>query len=526
MTPIPLRLLRAVATLAAAASLLVVTAGPASAESSASGTSTATAEASPVGAPQLALVESVNAAGKVLQLGASDAQISSAPGATAPAVASISSMALADPAALKAQALRLYPVTGSARTFLIADQKDRVLIRTRNDQASFRYLQSADVSDSATDPYAQWELRDAGNGAVNIVNVQRDRDKNEAALDLYNWKTADGSEVQTYTLTSTAAVQQWRVHSLSPSVVAPSAVTVPGVAPTLPSALTGRYGWGRSVSLSPVTWSMPSAATWLTPGVVSVPGTAKGFFGEDVSFAASVAVGVLSDASDSSITTYAGATVKEVAMIAPATVSRRVGASGQTVTAPVRWDWSTITDASFAAPGTVKVSAASDLGFSATLVVTVTAAQQVNVLRQSGVHPDWGFKDGTTFALTDGNRTAVGFADWRSGGAANRITSNRVVFALDRPQQITGVNVYDIGGKQNIGTVRVQYRTMRGGWADLPSSTAWPVTNASADLRLEVTASRPVLATGLRVLVTDKSTSTWMTLSEIEAYGPRLAPTS
>ncbi|WP_279367475.1 RICIN domain-containing protein [Microbacterium testaceum] len=519
MTPTRSRLLRAAATLVAAASLL------ASAPPALAATETPVS-ASAVGAAQLVLVESVHASGKVLRIGAGDAQVSSAPGSTTPAVASISSMAQADPQTLSAQALRLYPVVGSARTFLIADQKDRVLTRSRNDQDAFRYLQTADVADSATDPYAQWELRDAGNGAVNLVNVQRDREGRESALDLYNWKTADGSEVQTYTLNASAAVQQWRVHALTPTVTSPSLVTTPGVLPTLPSSLSGRYGWGRTVTLSPITWALPAATTWLTPGMVSVTGTAKGFFGEDVALTASVAVGALSDAADSALTTYAGATVAEVAMRAPATVQRRIGDTGQTLTAPVRWDFTGVTDAAFSTPGTVKVPAVSGLGFSATLVVTVSAAQQVNVLRQSGVHPDWSFKDSTTFALTDGNRTATGFADWRSGGSANRVNPNRVTFYLDQPRQISSVNVYDIGGKQNIGSVTVQYRTTRGGWANLPSATAWPAANTSADLRLEVTASRPVLATGLRVLVKNKTSSTWMTLSEIEAFGPQLTPAS
>ena len=131
MTPTRSRLLRAAATLVAAASLL------ASAPPALAATETPVS-ASAVGAAQLVLVESVHASGKVLQIGAGDAQVSSAPGSTTPAVASISSMAQADPQTLSAQALRLYPVVGSARTFLIADQKDRVLIRSRNGQDTFR----------------------------------------------------------------------------------------------------------------------------------------------------------------------------------------------------------------------------------------------------------------------------------------------------------------------------------------------------------------------------------------------------
>ena len=85
-----------------------------------------------VGAPTLLLLESVNAAGKVLQIGDTNAQVSSAPGATDRAAAAIETMRTGNAASLKAQALRFFPVTGSANTYLIADQQDRVLVRSRN----------------------------------------------------------------------------------------------------------------------------------------------------------------------------------------------------------------------------------------------------------------------------------------------------------------------------------------------------------------------------------------------------------
>ena len=69
----------------------------------------------------------------------------------------------------------------------------------------------------------------------------------------------------------------------------------------------------------------------------------------------------------------------------------------------------------------------------------------------------------------------------------------------------------------------MQYRTLTSGWRDLPvEGTAWPYANTSADLSLEVD-SAPVLATGVRVIIRSKSTATWMSLSEVEVFGPAAA---
>jgi len=123
-------------------------------------------------------------------------------------------------------------------------------------------------------------------------------------------------------------------------------------------------------------------------------------------------------------------------------------------------------------------------------------------------------------------RTVPGFADWRSGGAANRVNPNTVSFYFDAPRQVTGAAVYDIGGTKNIGSVTVQYRTLTGGWRDLPAeSTTWPATNPTADLSLVVDGDT-VLATGVRVAIGNKSTATWMSLSEVEVYGPGTVPAS
>ncbi|MDF2554842.1 MAG: glycerophosphoryl diester phosphodiesterase [Microbacterium sp.] len=475
-----------------------------------------------VGEPVLHLIESVHAPGKVIELGNASAQPTLS--TREPAAAAVFSMGRT-PDAVRKQALALYPVTGATDTYVIAAADGRVLARRQNSSPDFRYLELRDttVDDAAADPYAQWTVT-AGTGGVSYIrNVQRDNGGGVAGLDLYNWATADASEVQTYTA-GTAAVQQWRLRTLAPTVASVTEVVEIGREPVLPTSLRATYSFGPRVDLAPIVWQRPAAEAWQTEGSVTVTGSASGYFGEPVPVTAEYTVGTLAADVAATMSAYAGVTVAELRMRAPATVERAVSGSDTTVTAPVRWDWSAVADADFAAAGTVTVPAASGLGFAATLTIDVRPAAQVNILRGAGVHADYTFKDGTAFALTDGVRDRTGFADWRSGGAANRVNPNTISFYLDEPRQITGASVFDIGGQNNIGGVTVQYRDIRGGWVDLPADgTSWPHTNTTPTLNLEVNGA-PVLATGVRVIVTNKSANTWMTLSEIEVRGPAAAP--
>lgn len=470
-----------------------------------------------VGEGQLRLIESSYAPGKVIELGNPAAQPTGPTGATYPAPAAV--FTISGVAALtEKQAVVLSPVTARADTYVISTQDGRVLSRRDNAASDFRYLQLTErtIDDAATDPYAQWTAVDAGNGEVFLHNVQRDAGGATAALDLYNWKTADASEVQTYTA-GTTAVQKWKIHPLTATVSADTVIIQPGAAPQLPTLLRAAYGWGTRFEMTTLTWNLPDDTVWNTDGTVTVTGTGIGYFGEQVPVEARYLVGSLSDGADTAYTTFAGVLVKELQMRAPRTVVRGVSGSEATVDAPVTWDWSRVTDADFAAPGTVTVPASAKSGFAANLVITVTPAAATNILRGTGVHHTVTHMDGSNFRLTDGVRGVSGFSDWRSGGAANRVNPNTITFFLDEPQQVTGAAVFDIAGKQNIGTVTVQYRTLTGGWTNLPG-TAWPVANPAPDLSLEVT-NEPVIATGVRVIITNKSASTWMTLSEIEVSG-------
>jgi hypothetical protein len=483
----------------------------------------AVTESDLVGTPDQFLIENVHAAGKVLEIGNERAQSSDST-STGIAAAAIFARATT-PAELAAQVVLAYPVTGAASTYVFANRDGEVLVRNENGSSFYRYLSvsAKSITEAATDPYAQWTVVNAGGGAVYLQNVQKDQNGFTPGLDMYNWKTDNGSEIQTYDA-GTAAVQKWILRSLAPEVATFSGRTETGVVPTPPASLSARYSWGAVSTVSSIAWDMPADEAWNVDGTVSLTGEGTGYFGETLAVSADYLVGSLGGAVDAAIRAYAGITVKELRMLAPARVDRTVSGSETTVSAPVTWDWSAVTDATAATAGTFTVPAASVTGFTANLVVTIVATERINIARTAGVHFGALFGDGA--ALADGNRDRLGFSDWRSGGAANRVNPNRVWYNFDQPRQITGAGVFDLGtdSKRNIGTVTVQYRNLTGGWVDLPATTtSWPHANTTPELSLTVE-SKPVLATGARVVFTNKTGDTWMSLSEFEVYGPDTAP--
>jgi len=476
-----------------------------------------------LGDPAEFFIESVHATGKVLEIGNDRAQPSDST-STGIAAAAIFTRATS-PAALGAQAVVAYPVTGADSTYVLANRRGEVLMRNANDSPFSRYLSVSEksVTEAVGDPYAQWSVVDAGGGASYIQNVQRGQNGIVPGLDMYNWKTDDTSEIQTYDA-GTAAVQKWIMRPLAPEIAAFSGRTESGVAPTPPTTLSARYSWGTVFDVSTISWNMPPASAWDADGMVSIAGTGTGYFGEELTVSADYLVGSLGAAVDAAISGHAGITVKELRMLAPSRVERTVSGSATTVSSPVVWDWSAITDQMTATAGSLTVPAAQSTGFAANLVVTIVATEQVNIARAAGVH--FGVLAGDGAALNDGDRDRLGFSDWRSGGATNRVNPNRVMYYFDQPRQITGAAVFDRGtdSKRNIGSVTVQYRNLTGGWVDLPStSVAWPYANTTAELSLTVE-STPVLATGARVVITNKSNDTWMSLSEFEVYGPDSVP--
>ncbi|GAA1706807.1 hypothetical protein GCM10009808_26030 [Microbacterium sediminicola] len=473
-----------------------------------------------VGEPQAYLIENVHASGKVLVIGSEDAQ------ATQPdsslAAAAVFTIATA-PAAIEAQEVLFYPVDGLTDTYVLANAEGEILSRRVDGDGLYRYIEilTESIDDAAADPYSQWKIVDAGNGQVYIHNAQVDGAGYTAALDMYNWATADGSEIQTYDA-GTANVQKWVLNSVDASVDTYSVRTDTGVAPSLPTSMVAKYDWGITFPMTLVNWDEPDAAVWNTDGTVTVTGTGVGYFDEEVPVTAEILVGTVGDAVDAEMTSYAGITVSQLRMYAPTTVERTISGSESTLTVSVSWDWTAITDEDLAAEGVVEVPATVATGFDARLLITLTPAVSENVLRGSGIHLT-SYYGGAPSGLIDGNTGTNAWSDWRSGGSTNRVNPNSVSFYFDQPHQLTGAAVYDNGGTGNVGQVTVQYRDLIGGWIDMPATDlTWPYVNTSGALNFTFE-SAPVVATGMRVIVEHASTSSWMTLSEIQAYGPALA---
>nr|WP_314842152.1 Ig-like domain-containing protein [uncultured Microbacterium sp.] len=487
--------------------------------------SVAIAESAPdsalLGEPTPYLIESLSAPGKVIEVGNAAAQPTIPD--NAPAAAAVFPFAKT-PDALQAQTVLAYPVEASPEKFVLTDDQGQVLARRSNDDPNHRYLTipGLTLDEAAQNPAAQWTTSDAGGGYSYIRNAQTYATGATANLDMYNWATAAGSEVQTYDA-GTANVQKWRMHRLTAEVATHEQRVDSGKAPAFPTQLTGRYSWGLTTPLANITWNAPSAEVWTVDGTVAVDGTATGYFGEAVPVKAEYLVGSLGSATDVAMTGYVGQTLKELQMQAPKTVERTISGSDTTVTTPVTWDWSTVAADATATEGVIEVPATASTGFEARLLITISRAASVNILRGAGIHWDYTHLNGSNFRLTDGVRDVAGFDDWKSGGAANRVNPNTISFYFDQPRQLTGAAVFDINGRQNIGGVTVQYRDLIGGWIDMPTdATQWPHVNTTPNLSLEFSGT-PVLSTGMRVVITNKTNDNWMSLSEVEAYGPALA---
>lgn len=476
-----------------------------------------TTAASLLGPAELILIESVHAAGKVVEIGDDAAQTASFPGSTERAAAAVFTMATTG-AELRDQAIAAYPVLEAEGVYVLASQDGEVLSRRSDDGDDYRYLEISELGleQAALEPAAQWRMREYGDGTRSLLNGKTDRNGRTAGLDLYNWATADASEVQTYDA-GDANVQRWRIRDLEPAVADYAAIAQQGVVPELPGTMTATYDWGRRHSVDDIVWQLPDETVWGTDGEVVVAGSGTGWFGERLDVRAVFQVGSLGDAVDTTASGYAGMTLRELQMLAPSTVQRSLSGGEATVSAAVTWDWSAVNAEALAEPGELVVPATASTGFAARFVVTLRPAVDTNILRAGGVHTAASF--GSAGGLTDGDRSAEGYSTWRSGGAANRVNPATINYYLDVPRVIDRVGVYDSGS--NIGQVTVQYRDLLGGWIDLPAAdVTWPAVNTSGALAFEAS-SDPVLATGLRVTVEHKSSATWMTLAEIEAWGPQ-----
>ncbi|WP_159448816.1 RICIN domain-containing protein [Demequina sp. NBRC 110053] len=460
--------------------------------------------------PAPVLLESVHAPGKAITIVGRDAETGAWPAENR----SIPS----DAEEILDQAVQMHPVAGVENAYVLTSIEGDVLARV--DGSRDLEVRDQDVATASADPLATWTVTSNGT-ASKIVNAAP-FDGVEQALDLYDWSTVDGARVGVWDDNDFGTNQSWRIHPLTASVERIGSVVAPGDAPELPGTVAGSYGWGASVEVSDIAWDAPESEAWQADGEVTFTGAGTGMFGEDVVVEATFTVGTVGDAAPVSLNTYAGVLLHQLRGQAPTTVERSVSGSAATVTADVEWDWSGVTQQDLDSVGSLEVAAAEGTGFAATLIVTISEPARVAVLAGAAADAEvrgWSLSGTDPVALTDGDTEAEGWGNWRSGGAANRVSPDWVAFYLPTPTQIDRVELVEPAGADNIGAVTVQYRDVHGGWVDVSTGT---VDNSGGRLALDTTFD-PVLATGVRALIEHKSDATWMQLSELRAWGPGLA---
>ncbi|UFU03244.1 Ig-like domain-containing protein [Ruania suaedae] len=459
------------------------------------------ADGAAVGEPRPVLIESAHAAGKTAVIGAQGLPLFTRTIAT-------------EPEALTAQAVVMYSVAGAPDTVVLTSAAGDVLARAEGSRA----LELLDLTPAAAaaEDLATWSITTRGDRSM-LIN-SRPLNGNDAALNLYDWNTADGAQVGTWDAGDFGGNESWYIHPVQATTDGIGGLVIPGSVPDLPSAVTAAYGWGPTAEVSDIRWEMPEDEVWETEGVVEFSGYGDGLFGDTVRVEARFTVGTVGDALESELTSFAGVRLDALRSLAPRTVERSVSGSDMTVEAPVRWDWDAIDPEALTGVGEFTVPAVADLGFAASLRVTLTPPSEVNVLRAGGVR-SWRFAGEEDLSgLTDGNREAEAFGDWRSGGASNRVNPNWVAYYFERPTQVDGAALYEFSGADNIGAVTFQWRNMRGGWEDVSVGT---LTNDGGRLQLE-TDFDAVTATGFRAVFEHKSDASWMQLAEFEVWGPGL----
>lgn len=233
-------------------------------------------------------------------------------------------------------------------------------------------LSDMDVETAKTTDAAIWILNTENGEIYSLVNVEA-----QQALDCNGQATAAGTKVGLWE-SGGGAHQAWYIRSVEATGAKAVDVQTPvGTVPELPTTVTPYYVWGEGQPVS-VTWDTAALADQVgAEGVVTVTGTATDVYGNELHPTASVYVGTFTVTDPVSVTVGVGSSLAEVQAAAPATVDAHVGDSPAFAEA-VTWDWSSVSDADFAAtgkqvvPGTIAAGDGGDTTVAATLTVYVT----------------------------------------------------------------------------------------------------------------------------------------------------------
>lgn len=333
--------------------------------------------------------------------------------------------------------------------------------------------------------------------------------------------SSDGSNTR-WLLDNTFQIRNPRVVSAPDQ----SVVTAPGIVPTLPTTVTPTYSWGPEAAI-PVTWdSTDLSARAKKAGSFDVHGTATDRYGNAINATVHVTVAAADRVDPTSVHVASGSTLAQVQAAVPATVTAH--AADATFTTSVTWDWSTLSDASFASTGLVAVSGTAlsnvpGATLPATLTVIVLAPGSVNYAAAS--------QTGTTLAascshdnlagIRDGNTSAKAMTNWSCNETQNRLT-----FSFNQPHTITSATVYfQADGAQTWSRVStVQYLRPGGSpsvstdWLNVPDASITHPSGLAAAPTDQFTFGAPVTTSGIR-FVFDAFGTQYISIAEIQVFG-------
>lgn len=378
-------------------------------------------------------------------------------------------------------------------------------------------LVDADPAAAATNPALQWMASTTDGTYYSLLNVASER-----VLDVNGASTTPGASVGLWT-SNGGGNQQWRIAGTAVIGAEPvSAATAVGVSPTLPGTVTLRYA-GRTLRSAAVTWQT-DGVDFSRLGTVQVRGTGTDLFGAPFEATATVEVGPYTATRPASVTVPAGSALDVVKSQADGSVQAELSPSGSGFWVPVQWAWDGLTDAAFAATGTVTVTGVatgpSGEKLDARLTVIVTAASERNVAPQS--QPSATFTESSQYGVANtinGSSTDKGWSNWRSGTKNDQDTLS---YVLKQRETLTHVAVQFYRDGNTLSwptTMRVDRRVSGGSWIE---GDLVPVpTPSSGAPRVDV----PVVgaADEVRVVMNARS-QTHMIVSEVEIFAAAPAP--
>lgn len=374
-------------------------------------------------------------------------------------------------------------------------------------------MATATLEQAASEPALQWISSTTDGTRFSILSVS-----NERVLDVNGQSSADGAGVGLWT-SNDGTNQLWTLADTGLVSVEQVAVgTATGTAPALPAKATLVYRGGVERT-APVTWNT-AGVDWNVAGTQTIAGSGTDLFGVAFEASAVVEVGSVALTDPVSLTTYAGAPASTVKAAAPATVPAIVGATDQRVDVPVVWDWSGVSDASFADTGVVTVAGTAKAPGGANLVaklsVVVTAPSAANIAPQSTASAT--FTESSSYGVDrtkNGLTTDKGWSNWRSG---TKNTQDTLTYTLAQGSTMQSAKLFfykDGSSNSWPQSLSVEHRTGSGVWTSFGTVDVPVPADGTAPI-VEVPMNG-VQADAVRVVMTARA-ATHMIVSEVELY--------